>query len=42
MGIDIGTGASVIYPLIGYYKYGWNFFASEINNESFENAKKIL
>ena len=28
-GLDVGTGASLIYPLIGAAAYGWSFLASE-------------
>jgi 23S rRNA (adenine1618-N6)-methyltransferase len=37
-GLDIGTGASCIYPLIGSSAYGWSFLATESNVESFEWA----
>ena len=29
--LDIGTGASCIYPLIGAREYGWRFVGSEVN-----------
>ena len=40
--LDIGTGASCIYPLIGYSEYGWCFVATDINAVSLENAQAIL
>ncbi len=40
--LDIGTGASVIYPILGCKIYGWQFKASEINKLSLQNAKKII
>ena len=40
--IDIGTGANIIYPLLGCSKYHWNFIASDTNTEAIENAKKII
>ncbi len=40
--LDIGTGASCIYPLIGYSEYGWRFVATDINVASLANAQAIL
>lgn len=40
--LDIGVGASCIYPLIGQKEYGWSFVASDINVHSLENAQSIL
>jgi 23S rRNA (adenine1618-N6)-methyltransferase len=40
--LDIGTGANLIYPLIGNAEYGWNFVGSEINPEAAANANKIV
>ncbi|XP_049831594.1 RNA N6-adenosine-methyltransferase mettl16-like isoform X2 [Schistocerca gregaria] len=39
-GIDIGTGASCIYPLLAAKKNGWHMIASETDHES-ANAAKI-
>ena len=40
--LDIGTGASCIYPIIGIVEYGWNFIASDIDPASLESAEKII
>ncbi len=40
--IDIGTGANIIYPLLGYKLYNWNFIASEINEDAIKIGKKII
>jgi 23S rRNA (adenine1618-N6)-methyltransferase len=40
--LDIGTGATCIYPLLGNAKYGWNFIGSEIDKLSLKNAQKII
>ena len=40
--LDIGTGASCIYPLIGFGEYGWRFVATDINAASLANAQAIL
>ena len=42
IGVDIGTGANIIYPILGNSLYNWKFICSEINNESYNNAKLIL
>ena len=42
MGIDIGTGANIIYPILGNSIFNWKFICSEINDESYNNAKLIL
>ncbi|KAI6206282.1 U6 small nuclear RNA (adenine-(43)-N(6))-methyltransferase [Aphelenchoides besseyi] len=40
VGLDIGTGASCIYPLLGARECGWQFYATELNSESAEQAKE--
>jgi 23S rRNA (adenine1618-N6)-methyltransferase len=40
--LDIGTGASCIYPLIGVSEYGWRFVATDINAAALANAQRIL
>lgn len=40
--LDIGTGASCIYPLIGARSYGWKFTASDIDPVSISTAKFIV
>uniref|UniRef100_A0A914DWJ5 U6 small nuclear RNA (adenine-(43)-N(6))-methyltransferase n=1 Tax=Acrobeloides nanus TaxID=290746 RepID=A0A914DWJ5_9BILA len=39
IGIDIGTGASCIYPLLGAKLYGWHFFATDVDKESIRVAE---
>ncbi|WP_313269817.1 23S rRNA (adenine(1618)-N(6))-methyltransferase RlmF [Epilithonimonas vandammei] len=41
-GLDIGTGANLVYPLIANYSYGWEMLVTDINPNSLENAQKIL
>ncbi len=40
--LDIGTGASCIYPILGQAIYQWNFVASDIVQNSIKNAQTIL
>ncbi|KMT65147.1 23S rRNA (adenine(1618)-N(6))-methyltransferase RlmF [Catenovulum maritimum] len=40
--LDIGTGASCIYPIIGARAYNWRFVASDIAKKSVENAQRII
>jgi 23S rRNA (adenine1618-N6)-methyltransferase len=39
--LDIGTGASLIYPIIGSQSYGWYFTATDIDPVSINTAKAI-
>lgn len=39
LGLDIGTGASCIYPLLGTALYGWHFVATDINADSLRAAE---
>ncbi|XP_028429029.1 RNA N(6)-adenosine-methyltransferase mettl16 [Perca flavescens] len=39
-GIDIGTGASCIYPLLGATMNSWYFLATEVDNICFDYATK--
>ncbi len=41
-GLDIGTGASCIYPLLGHSSYGWKFVGTDIDSDSINNCKAIL
>ena len=40
--LDIGTGAGLIYPLLGCRLFHWQFTASDINKKSLQNAQKII
>ncbi len=40
--LDVGTGANVIYPILGIKAYGWQFAASDIDLLSINNAKEII
>ncbi len=40
--LDIGVGASCIYPLIGASEYGWRFVGSEIDLEAVEWARHLV
>lgn len=41
-GLDIGTGATCIYPILGNSIYGWKFVGSDINSESINHSNQIL
>lgn len=41
-GIDIGTGANLVYPLIAHRSYGWTMLGTDINEDSLRNAAQIL
>jgi len=40
--LDIGTGANLIYPLIGNREYGWNFVGADIDAVALKNAQHII
>ena len=40
--LDIGVGASCIYPIIGVTEYGWNFIGSDIDAKSLATAEHII
>ncbi|ALO44558.1 23S rRNA (adenine(1618)-N(6))-methyltransferase RlmF [Pseudoalteromonas phenolica] len=39
--LDIGTGANLIYPILGERIYKWSFTASDINPKALQNADEI-
>ncbi len=40
--LDIGVGASCIYPIIGNREYGWSFVGSDIDPVAVRSANKII
>lgn len=40
--LDVGTGASCIYPLLGHALYNWNFVGTDVDEKSFQIAQKII
>ncbi len=40
--LDVGTGATCIYPLLGNAVYGWEFVGTDIDAQSLLNAQKII
>ena len=40
--LDIGTGSSCIYPLIGHHEYGWGFIGTDVDPVSVTSARNIL
>src|SRR5690606_15897891 len=40
--LDIGTGASAIYPIIGHFDYGWRFTGSDIDAGAVKSAQAII
>ena len=41
-GLDVGTGASCIYPLLGQREYQWQFIASDIDLVSINSSQAII
>jgi 23S rRNA (adenine1618-N6)-methyltransferase len=40
--LDIGTGATCIYPLLGVSEYGWTFVGTDVDRDSLVSAQKII
>lgn len=40
--LDVGVGASCIYPLLGHAEYNWAFVGSDYHSESIAFAEKII
>lgn len=40
--LDIGTGASCIYPILGNAVYGWEFVGTDIDPHSLKSAQNIV
>lgn len=40
--LDVGVGASCIYPIIANAAYGWSAIGSDINQGAIESSQKIL
>ena len=40
--LDIGIGASCIYPIIGVTEYDWNFIGSDIDPNAIASAEQIV
>lgn len=40
--LDIGTGATCVYPILGNAEYNWEFVGTDIDNLSLKNAQQII
>jgi 23S rRNA (adenine1618-N6)-methyltransferase len=40
--LDIGVGASAIYPLLGHREYGWSFVGTDLDGVALDAAARIL
>ncbi|MES2829514.1 MAG: 23S rRNA (adenine(1618)-N(6))-methyltransferase RlmF [Bacteroidota bacterium] len=41
-GLDIGTGANCVYPILGHQEYGWSFTGSDVDGLAVKAAKSIV
>lgn len=41
-GLDIGTGSTCIYPIIGHSEYGWSFVGTDIDKVALKSVDQIL
>lgn len=42
LGLDVGTGANCIYPILGNAIYGWDFVGTDIDRKAIENCSTII
>ena len=40
--LDIGTGANVIYPLLGARAYDWSFVGADVSAASLDSARRLV
>ena len=40
--MDIGTGANLIYPIIGHHHHRWQFYATEVDDTAIQNVHTII
>ena len=40
--LDIGTGANLIYPLLGHREYGWSFVGTDVDRDALDAARKVV
>jgi len=40
--LDIGVGASMVYPIIGHREYGWSFVGCDIDPSVLASVKRLL
>ena len=40
--LDIGVGASCVYPIIGVHEYGWTFVGTDIDSVALASAQAIV
>lgn len=41
-GLDIGTGANLIYPLLAVGEFGWNMVGSEVDRRALQSATQLI
>lgn len=41
-GLDIGTGANCVYPIIGHQSYDWTFVGTDSDATALQSAQKIV
>ena len=42
IGLDVGVGASCVYPIIGHKSYGWQFVGADTDPKALHAAQKII
>lgn len=42
LGLDVGTGSNLIYPILGNSIYNWSFVGTDIDKKAIQNCSKII
>lgn len=40
--LDLGTGANLVFPILGRAEYGWSFVGSDVNREALSHAAELV
>ncbi len=40
--LDLGTGANLVYPIVGRAEYGWSFVGTDIDDTALRNARRLV
>ena len=41
-GLDVGVGASCVYPLLAAKRFGWRMYGTDIDSENFSSARRVI
>ena len=41
-GLDVGVGASCVYPLLAAKRFGWRMYGTDIDSENLSSARRVI